>query len=98
MDMQTKTERVMEMEQKMNHVKEILNALESSLDAYSNIQKELRDLIEYYDGPKWRSDYEADERGEFPRELKRGVLSEDAVYNLLSQHDELIKMMQELSN
>ena len=28
-------------------------------------------------------DYEADERGELPPDLKRGVLSQDALYNLL---------------
>ena len=44
----------------------------------------LRQLTDYYDGPDWRRDYELDERGLLPKELKRGVLSEDGVYNLLS--------------
>lgn len=33
----------------------------------------------------WQNDYEADERGELPADLKRGVLSQDALYNLLSE-------------
>jgi hypothetical protein len=32
--------------------------------------------------------YEADERGELPPDLKRGVLSQDALYDLLEEkHD-----------
>ena len=40
-------------------------------------------LQEYMDSGAWLSDFEADERGEFPAGLKRGVLSEDGLYNLL---------------
>ena len=44
----------------------------------------LSELIEYYEGGQWLSDYELDEKGLLPPELKRGVLSEDGVYNFLS--------------
>ena len=98
MDKQTQIERIMEMEQKMNHVETALTALENALNVYVNTQNEFIDLIEYYDSPKWRSDYEADEQGEFPQGLKRGVLSEDGVYNLLAKHNALLDRMQELSN
>ena len=40
-------------------------------------------LQEYMDSGAWLSDFEADERGELPADLKRGVLSEDGLYNLL---------------
>jgi hypothetical protein len=43
-----------------------------------------RVLTEYMDGGQWMKDYEADERGELPADLKRGVLSEDALYDLLT--------------
>ena len=44
----------------------------------------LKDLLAgYMESGLWRSDYMADERGELPRDLKRGVLSEDGLYNLL---------------
>ena len=43
----------------------------------------LRLLDAYYTSGEWREDYEADERGELPPDLKRGVLSQDALYNLL---------------
>ena len=42
-------------------------------------------LKEYYESPQWREDFEADEAGKFPKDLKRGVLSEDGIYNLLEE-------------
>ena len=39
----------------------------------------------YYTSGEWREDYEADERGELPPDLKRGVLSQDALYELLEE-------------
>jgi len=44
----------------------------------------IRLLEAYYTSGAWQEDYEADERGELPPDLKRGVLSQDALYNLLS--------------
>lgn len=46
-------------------------------------RKKLALLEAYYTSGAWREDYEADERGELPPNLKRGVLSQDALYNLL---------------
>ena len=42
-------------------------------------------LSAYYTSGEWLEDYEADERGEFPHDLKRGVLSQDGLYNLLEE-------------
>ena len=39
--------------------------------------------LEKYLATTFKSDYEADERGLLPDTLKRGVLSQDAIYNLL---------------
>ena len=36
-----------------------------------------------YTSAEWREDYEADERGEIPPDLTRGVLSQDALFDLL---------------
>ena len=44
--------------------------------------EKVKALKAYYAG-QWREDYEADERGELPPDLKRGVLSQDALYDLL---------------
>ena len=46
--------------------------------------EKLRLLEAYYTSGTWRDDYEADERGELPPDLKRGVLSQDGLYDLLT--------------
>ena len=43
-----------------------------------------RELREYYENGQWLRDYEADERGELPGDLKRGVISQDGLWDLLS--------------
>lgn len=50
-------------------------------------QDKINTLKSYYQNGLWLQDYECDERGELPRGLKRGVLSQDALYNFLSDID-----------
>lgn len=47
----------------------------------------LKRLEAYYTSGEWRDDYIADENGELPPNLKRGVLSQDALYDLLGAED-----------
>ena len=47
-------------------------------------------LREYMDSGRWRKDYEADEKGKLPAGMKRGVLSQDGLYDLLADAAELI--------
>ena len=54
-------------------------------------EEKLRLLDAYYTSGAWREYYEADERGEFPPDLKRGVLSQDALYDLLDDNALLIQ-------
>ena len=48
------------------------------------MQWKVRLLEEYYSSGEWQEDYEADEAGLLPAELKRGVLSQDGLYNFLT--------------
>ena len=43
-------------------------------------------ILEAYYTTTWLSDFEADEAGLLPPDLKRGVLSEDGIYNLLEEY------------
>ena len=45
----------------------------------------VKSLSVYYGSDAWKRDYAADEAGLLPKELKRGVLSEDGIYNLLDE-------------
>ena len=50
--------------------------------------EKIRLLDAYYTSGEWREDYEADEMGELPPDLKRGVLSQDALFDLLESANE----------
>lgn len=45
----------------------------------------LCELSDYYSSPAWKRDFASDEAGLLPKELKRGVLSEDGIYDLLDK-------------
>ena len=53
----------------------------------ADFQAQLSCLLRYYESGLWLQDYRLDEEGHLPPDLKRGVLSEDGVYNLLSELD-----------
>ena len=64
----------------------LLDIAESGQDTpRCSVQEARRLLTEYYFGPQWRQDFEADEAGLLPPGLKRGVLAEDTLYNLLTE-------------
>ncbi len=87
-------ERIKKMESYLDETGEALSELAEALDRYEKIQSKYYKLEEYYSSQKWMDDFEADEAGKLPEDLKRGVLSEDAVYDLITDHRELMARMQ----
>lgn len=77
-----KIARVTKMEIYLDILQEAFQTKPSAIAENATLQNMLDKLALYYE-TEWRSDYESDERGELPPGLKRGVLSEDAIYNLL---------------
>ena len=51
----------------------------------SEVRADVAALDGYIASGLWKEDFERDEAGHFPSGLKRGVLSEDALYDLLMQ-------------
>ena len=72
---------------------EAIRGLSEALSAFEAIQPQYRQLSDYYGSDLWMQDYEDDEAGKLPKDLKRGVLSEDAVYDLLIENRELLVRM-----
>ncbi len=83
-DINAVIERVEKMEGYYDEIQHSLHCSADLLDTDSEISIMLEKLIDYYENGQWLSDYECDERGELPACMKRGVLSEDGVYNLIS--------------
>ena len=84
------------MEEKLNAARAALDAMELALEAYEAAREDLRELESYLTGPDWRADLAADEAGLLPEGLRRGVLSEDGIYNLLEDDDELRERLKAL--
>ena len=61
-----------------------MESLCEALAAYRGLQPELAALDAYYGSPAWFTDKETQEAGMLPADLKCGVLSEDAVFDLLT--------------
>lgn len=93
--MQNDSKNIAERIEKMEFIFDELSAAvkkdPASVKSDERLLEMLLTLTEYYEGGQWLKDYEADERGEIPRDIKRGVLSEDGVYNLICDIDNAAK-------
>ncbi len=83
-------ERIRLMEEKADKVRSALEKLQDATKLYKEIIPDVKDLERYYE-TIWRDDFEDDEKGKLPADLKKGILSEDALYNLLAEFDEVKK-------
>ena len=81
----TQTERIAYMEALFDKSEAVVKRLENALEEFAKIENDIAKLKAYYD-KDWRKDFEADEAGKLPKDLKRGVLSEDGIYDLLSDY------------
>lgn len=84
--------------ERIQHMEQILDDATEALRTLSELRPRLAELAAYYEGGQWMEDYEADEAGLLPADLKRGVLSEDAVYDLLNDYDQLIPEWRKVPN
>ena len=98
MDKLARIKRISEMEDRFDKVTSILGELDKVLREYEDVKDDLDSLKDYMGSGKWQEDYEADEAGKVPADLKRGVLSEDGLYNLLHDADVILGRAQEVFN
>ena len=67
--------------------------LSAALDRYEEVQEDISALKAYYESETWKQDFADDEAGKFPADLRRGVLSEDGIWNLLTDARELVERL-----
>lgn len=75
--------RIQAMEQYLDQASEAVRALDTALRQFDDAQEAIARLEAYYQSRQWKLDFTADEAGRLPANLKRGVLSEDGIWNLL---------------
>ena len=76
--------------ERIQHVEKLLDfIIEARKDQSKSarIQEATRILAEYYGSDEWKQDFADDEAGLLPKDLKRGVLSEDGIWNVLSSEE-----------
>jgi len=82
-------QRIRAMEEKFDALSTAVTELQKALEDYEAALPLLQELTDYYTNGQWLADYEADEAGLLPPELKRGVLSQDGMNDLLTKLQEL---------
>ena len=90
MDLEDRLQRVAAREADYDEARTAVTGLTEALDRYAAAREALKRLSAYSDSGDWLRDFEADEAGAFPAEMKRGVLAEDALYDLLSDDREAL--------
>ena len=93
--MDEQLQRIRKMERHLNRASAALKRLSSALDKYDEAKEDIAVLSAYYASNDWKQDFADDEAGRLPKNLKRGVLSEDGIWNLLEEHRELQERMKD---
>lgn len=92
-------ERIQHFERLLDTVAPALEDLETALDRFDGVQGAVQELSAYYGSDEWHADLAEDEAGRLPKDLKRGVLSEDGIYDVLSAHYALtVRLLDTVSN
>ncbi len=81
---QEAVERVRQMEQYFDMLQKVANKKPAVLREDISTKAMLDILTRYYEGGQWLQDYELDEKGLLPEDLKRGVLAQDTLYDFLN--------------
>ena len=82
---QRAVERIKQMEEILDEATVLLDELDGMLKEYERLMPKIKKLEEYYTSKLWKDDLALDEAGKLPKDLKRGVLSQDGIYNILEK-------------
>ena len=83
--------RVREMEGYLNECTEAAAGLAGQLDRMDEVREHMIRLFSYYGSEAWYEDRE----GDLPKDVPAGVLSEDLVYDLITDiRDEAFRMLE----
>lgn len=81
-----KIERIQRMEDYLNDYAKTLEDTKKAVDRLKEYQESYIQLRDYYSSQAYFDDLDLSNQADFPSDLPCGVLSEDAVYDLLDEH------------
>ena len=91
------TSRVDAMSAAYRRLDSVVKSIEEALETLEGARADLDALRHYQESGQWLKDYEADEAKRIPEGCDRAVLSEDGLYNLLSDIDTLASRLSGIS-
>ena len=91
-------ERIQKMEEHLNKYAQVLADAQKALDQVERCQSDYFQLRDYYTGLEFFVDLEYSNSPDFPENIACGVLSEDAVYDLMGEHFETAISLLDLSS
>ena len=83
---QDKIQRIQRMESHLNDYAKTLEDTKKAVDRLKENQESYIQLRDYYSSQAYFDDLDLSNQADFPTDLPCGVLSEDAVYDLLDEH------------
>lgn len=87
--------RVEDMEKILDDYSKVLKDFNDAFEKLIDSQEDYEQLVDYYMNGQYMIDVEKSDRDEFPKDLKCGVLSEDSVFNLMTDNfHTAIKMLE----
>ena len=88
--------RIKDMEKRMRRVTKVVKSMEYALDEWDLMNSDLKVLNKYLGSEERKADRQADEAGQLPDNLRRGVLSEDGIWDLLVDHRVMMQRLFEI--
>ncbi|MBO7608699.1 MAG: DUF4298 domain-containing protein [Muribaculaceae bacterium] len=77
------------MEANLDEAYQAILELSVAIEKYAEAKPAVHELSEYLGSEDWFNDRDADDAGSLPADLKRGVLSEDGIWNVLEDSRQL---------
>lgn len=88
-------DRISKNEERLDNITKSIKQLEEALSKFKSNKKDIYLLNKYYGSDSWFKDKEAYEQNKIPG-IKAGVLSEDAVWNMNEDINDLLENMKSI--
>ena len=92
----TQIENITLMENRLNALRAAADELTAAAEKYMALQADFDLLSEYYGSKEWFRDFDDSNAGKLPAGLRCGVLSEDAVYDLIADNNQIMELLCEI--
>ena len=80
--------------EQMEMAERLLETIYERYSVWEDIEHEMTLLEDYYHSDVWKKDFADDEAGRLPKDLKRGVLSEDGIWDAVHAFKEMKEEIQ----